>query len=291
MKRTEKQCRVTALHTKANLWSDGARKRSVSGCLEPGEYLGETVARRRFGDYLLTEAVFAPNTVLPRHTHEAATICIVLHGGFRERSKNGDVSGEPGLVLYRPQGHFHSDEFVNANGRTFGLDLAEPIAREQISLNSPTAARLSAELYREFKRDDDCSAAGVEQLSLLLAQEIGRVPARHQASPPKWLSQVRERLTSEYTQSPSLTDLAYGAGVHPVHLSRQFQRFSGCSIAQTVRYLRVQHARKRLLNKDSSIGEAGLDAGFCDQAHFSRAFREFTGMTPGEYLRRNHLSV
>jgi AraC family transcriptional regulator len=266
----------------------------MAGCLEPGEYMGKMVAKRRFGDFLLTEAVFSPNTVLPKHTHEAATICIVLHGGFRERSRHGDVTAEPGLVLYRPQGHHHSDEFVNANGRTFGLDLADDPDRlpsEQIPMNSPTAARLSAELYREFRRDDDCSCAGVHQLVLLLREEIGRIPARQRTSAPGWLASVRERIAAEYQQSPSLTDLAYGAGVHPVHLSRQFQRFSGFSIAQSVRYFRVQHARRRLNDKTMSIGEAGIDAGFCDQAHFSRAFREFIGMTPGEYQRRNRLSV
>ncbi len=41
---------------------------------------------------------------------------------------------------------------------------------------------------------------------------------------------------------------------------------------------------KTLLCGGASICQAALEAGFADQSHFSRRFREFTGATPRQYL-------
>jgi len=43
---------------------------------------------------------------------------------------------------------------------------------------------------------------------------------------------------------------------------------------------------RKLAAGGQPIGDIALDAGFCDQAHFTRAFREFTGTTPAEYRRQ-----
>ncbi len=258
----------------------------MDSCLAPGEYLGATVAKRSFGGLFLTESSFPPNTILDSHVHEAATICLVLQGCFEEQSDRNKTRAEAGLVLYRPEGHRHSDRFLNARGRTLGLDLVGAglhLPQQPITLGTPRIGLLGAQIYREFRRNDECSALAVEELVLLLHDEMTRSLSRVSLQQPKWLRLVKERLAEEYVLHLSLAELAREAGVHPVHLSREFQRFFGCSLGQYVRKLRVEHGRRHLSLPDLSIGEVAQDAGFCDQAHFTRAFKEFIGMTPGEY--------
>jgi AraC family transcriptional regulator len=37
---------------------------------------------------------------------------------------------------------------------------------------------------------------------------------------------------------------------------------------------------------DKPLAEIASEAGFCDQAHFTRTFHKLTGLTPGQYRAR-----
>lgn len=47
--------------------------------------------------------------------------------------------------------------------------------------------------------------------------------------------------------------------------------------------LRVDHAVKRLADREVTLASLALECGFSDQSHFNRVFRKLTGMTPGEF--------
>ena len=67
--------------------------------------------------------------------------------------------------------------------------------------------------------------------------------------------------------------------------SAAFRRRYGCTIGEYVRDLRVQYALHLLETSDTPLGQVALDAGFCDQGHFGRAFKEHTGVSPGKFRR------
>jgi AraC-like DNA-binding protein len=45
-------------------------------------------------------------------------------------------------------------------------------------------------------------------------------------------------------------------------------------------------ARKRLLEPTLTLTEIAAELGYADQAHFTRAFRRWTGESPSGYRRR-----
>jgi AraC-like DNA-binding protein len=51
-----------------------------------------------------------------------------------------------------------------------------------------------------------------------------------------------------------------------------------CRVRRLARVLRLASRRP-----DASLAELALDAGYSDQPHFNREFRELTDMAPGEY--------
>jgi AraC family transcriptional regulator len=81
-----------------------------------------------------------------------------------------------------------------------------------------------------------------------------------------------------------LSELAIEAGVHQVHLARQFRKYFGVTVGEMVRQTRVEFARKRLLRGDSPIVEIAIEAGFAHQAHFTTVFKKLMGVTPRQYF-------
>ncbi len=72
-------------------------------------------------------------------------------------------------------------------------------------------------------------------------------------------------------------------GVHPVHLARTFRRVHRMTFAGYVRQVRIEFARRELAVSGAPLGDIAVAAGFCDQSHFSRLFKRYTGQTPAEY--------
>jgi AraC family transcriptional regulator len=79
--------------------------------------------------------------------------------------------------------------------------------------------------------------------------------------------------------------LAALAGVHPTHLLRTFRRHHGATISNYVRQRRIQRARTEVASAKRPLAVIALDAGFADQSHFTRVFRQAFGETPGQYAR------
>jgi AraC-like DNA-binding protein len=72
-------------------------------------------------------------------------------------------------------------------------------------------------------------------------------------------------------------------GLDRYELARQFRRLLGTSPHRYLVMRRLDRA-KRLLAAGGTLADAALDAGFADQAHFTRHFRKTFGITPGRWL-------
>jgi AraC family transcriptional regulator len=78
--------------------------------------------------------------------------------------------------------------------------------------------------------------------------------------------------------------------VHPTHLARTFRRFHGRSMGDYVTGLRVQHVCRALAQTETALAKIAADAGFVDQSHLTRVFRDALGTTPAKYRRAHRAS-
>lgn len=83
----------------------------------------------------------------------------------------------------------------------------------------------------------------------------------------------------------AIGDLSAAAGVSSTHLAQRFKELIGVT---PKRLARTQRFAATVLAIDPAEpidwGAVAADAGYFDQAHFGHEFREFTGLTPTQYL-------
>lgn len=73
------------------------------------------------------------------------------------------------------------------------------------------------------------------------------------------------------------------------HLERQFQREVGLTPKGFARLRRFQAVAARLASPvPPALAALAIQAGYTDQAHLTREFREFAGTTPGAFWREAH---
>lgn len=91
-------------------------------------------------------------------------------------------------------------------------------------------------------------------------------------------------LRTHVDQTVRLDALAEAAGLDKYRALRIFTAAFGLTPMRYLASLRVERARE-LLARGAGCADAALQAGFSDQAHLTRAFKERLGVTPGFYQR------
>jgi AraC-like DNA-binding protein len=102
----------------------------------------------------------------------------------------------------------------------------------------------------------------------------------------KHVHKALEFIGDEYGNSISLKDVAAHVGLSGCRLAHLVKDFTGKTVLQNIRDVRVRHAQELLEQSSMSCAEVGYQVGFGDQSYFTAHFKKQTGMTPAKYRRR-----
>jgi len=121
-----------------------------------------------------------------------------------------------------------------------------------------------------------------ESRALEVIGEIVRSPSKIAVDRPA-LSRARDYVHDHYRDRMTMGDIASAADLHPVYFGQTFHRETGETVGNYVARLRVRAAADDLCTTGASLADVALDHGFCDQSHFTNAFRRVFGVTPGAW--------
>ena len=239
--------------------------------------------------------------VTPHHQHALSTVTVLLSGAWCEsyRGRQPDVWCQQQGLLVRPAGAPHVDRFGPVGARNMVVEVRdETVAelREQgvrldaVSLwSAPELTRLGRRLAEELTAQGPGVDGVMEGLVFQVFADLGRLQlrgGRRTVTPPAWLARARNMLNDCLADSSlRVSQVARAVNVHPVHLSRVFADHQGCSPAEYLHRVRLDHAL-RLLPTARPLTEVALASGFSDQSHLTRCFRSSFGTTPGAWRRR-----
>lgn len=114
-----------------------------------------------------------------------------------------------------------------------------------------------------------------------IAQRLLASRLRADRAPPGEVAYVLERLRD--TQGAARVEaLAAEVGWSRRHLSARFRDTVGLAPKAVGRLFRVEHAAQRVRAGDR-LADIAYGAGYADQAHFTREFRELVGCAPSEF--------
>lgn len=86
----------------------------------------------------------------------------------------------------------------------------------------------------------------------------------------------------------SVQEVAAASGMGVRRLQRWFRQEVGVGPKQLSRIGRLQRSLPLLADARRKISHVALDAGYADQAHFGREFRQLSGITPARFRAETH---
>lgn len=99
------------------------------------------------------------------------------------------------------------------------------------------------------------------------------------------LERAAEYIREQCTEALKLEDICAAAELSPSYLIRAFKLYYGLTPHAFLVNQRIQFARAQL-RQGELIADVALAAGFADQAHFQRTFKQHFAATPGQYRDR-----
>src|SRR3990167_11106837 len=106
------------------------------------------------------------------------------------------------------------------------------------------------------------------------------------------LKKVIEFIGNHIDDKLTLTQLSDIACFSKYHFHRLFTAYTGLSLQQYIRWLRLKRAAHQLIvDKDRSIINIAIDAGFESHEAFSLAFKQTCGISPSEFRQKSSWQV
>lgn len=235
------------------------------------------------GDFVVKDSVYSPGLRQPRHTHDYSNVTVIAAGEIDEHTAEGSYLARASSVVLKGAGCEHDDRISGFGAKTITIQFAsdsrfgrliEPRAWAWFDRCEVVRAALS--LHTAFRTG---STPSVERAAAALVESV-HAHSRRGVSAPAWIARVRATLDQQYAHSIRFDDLAHALGLHPVYASRAFRRYTGVTMRDYVRDLRMREARRQLASTRREIGAIASFSGFADASHLSRSFTNLLGVTP-----------
>ena len=235
-----------------------------------------------------------------KHRHDTYAVCLTTSGVQAFDYRGAAEISTPGQVVV-----LHPDELHDGHAGTeagFGYRIlyvepalifeavqmlcghacALPFVRRPVTMN----AKLSAAIMSAFQATREPLA--IDSLIVQLAEGLidadpgcTRV-ARLRHLDVAALERARQFLDAERTRVVRSAELEAVTGLTRYDLARQFRVMCGTSPYRYLLMRCLDDAREQIARHQPLV-EVALDAGFADQAHFTRMFKAAFGLTPARY--------
>jgi AraC family transcriptional regulator len=261
--------------------------------LQKGKFYGQTNETIALDGLTLTDTVYTHSKV-DWHYHEHAYFTFILEGTVIEGNKKEVYNCGPGSLLFHnwqePHYNIKPDGFtrgfhVEIEKHWFdGLGLNSDDLQGSLKIANPDSKLLMYKIFRAAKVDADSAGFAAQTL---LAELLSKLCSDDKTcgKNPKWVPLVKEILHDRVADTLNLKYLADTAGVHPVHLSRDFSKYFHCTLSEYTRKLKVEKALSLIASQEQSLTEIAHACGFSDQSHFIRCFKEMNGINPSAHLK------
>lgn len=177
------------------------------------------------------------------------------------------------------------------------------IEKQYSCLINPDHCRINLEMYQVLNDIIHCDRKGifkriyleakVAELLLLQLEQLFKNKSSHLSLPKKdedKIYAVRDFIVNNLNESCSLIDLAHQVGTNEFTLKKGFKELFGTTVFNFWNDMKMEEAKKMLLEGHLNINEISDIIGYKNPRHFSSAFKKKYNLIPSKLKNTNGIS-
>lgn len=238
-----------------------------------------------------------------RHVHEGYAFGVIEKGALAFSYRGEHLVAPAGTVNLVIPGEAHDGQAATPAGWSYRMFYLAPELLEQVVaelfgqarrpffsagvIHDADLARQVSAVHRLLEKQAVMKLERESCVFNLLATFIARY-SEQRAEPGcarqegQAVKLVQEYIEAHYNANISLQDLAQVCHLSSFYLIRVFRQHFGVPPHVFQKQVRIRRA-KEYLAQGHLPAFVALETGFVDQSHFSRQFKQITGLTPGQY--------
>ncbi len=114
-----------------------------------------------------------------------------------------------------------------------------------------------------------------------MIQDVLGLPVQKQLGP------VIDYINEHYTENISSAMLSHKFGHEEAYFCRKFKKHTGLTIMKYIQILRMEKARKLLVETELPVQDIASSCGFTDTAYFNNCFKKLYRITPSKMRQRS----
>lgn len=234
----------------------------------------------------------------PEHLHQQYELLLVLEGSVEVIAENNVWRANAGDLVFIGSETIHAYYSSSASKMLMyaiypqqAPQFAEQLAGAQAlscfvpSVIDDSTVRTLIQDWSAHSPEDGLSLA--LQTNLLLSRVMDALSRQPRPAPirsfPQPLREALSFISNRLPENITMDMLAEHAGVSLYHLSHLFGQTLGLSFSDYNAILRINAARRMLVQTDRSVTEIAQRCGYANNRTFNRNFIRVAGVTPSEY--------
>lgn len=105
-----------------------------------------------------------------------------------------------------------------------------------------------------------------------------------------YVQRLLQMLKEDCGSNMNLSSVADKLGLSSVYLSKIFKHEMGMNYTQYLTDCRMERAKEMLIQENAQVQEIAEALGYSQAHYFSKIFKQYTGLTPSEYMRKKRLN-
>ena len=260
--------------------------------LEDKRFHGLELPLRTFSGAKAVRVVHPDGQDIEEHRHDWPSLTLHALGAADEMYDGGEVRiAGPSAVLH-PAGRPHADRIGQAGLETVSVQfdpawLRRAAAAVHLDQTRCWRGRRVGTASQRLAAAWTCADVPEHVLAQATHDFIAMALTETGEATPAWLDHVSQALEAD--RPPSTQALASVLDLHPAWLARAYRAAVGEGLQDTSRRKRVERAVALLRRTDDPASDIAVAAGFFDQSHMNRGFRQVLGRTPSRVRAEREL--
>ena len=210
----------------------------------------------------------------------AAAATVSMPAPARRAEVRRALSGDSRIVLVvarKALRRLGGDALLAASGERHATTALRTIATSLLAAEVPLGAQESYRLAKAIELL--CEVVRAELAGELLPGHAGGISA----ADTRRLLQARGIIDERCGEKLTLNAISRACGLNRSKLTRGFRELFQCTVGEALAARRLEAAGRLLLTTDLPVSIVGLEAGYLNNASFTRAFGRRYGRTPTDF--------
>jgi AraC family transcriptional regulator len=255
-----------------------------------GNYLGQNSTQVNTSGLIISKSVYNEGQTSNWHFHDNSYLTFILKGGSQEKREHQNFECLPGMLLFYPAKEIHKNNNYTKGSMNLHLefedswykkfDIKETDFQRESIINNPI---LKCNLLNAITSLNAFEKFSTINLETSIINVLTSFNNKENKENPSWVKNIYELLHDETNIDWTLQQLASKLNIHPVTISKNFEKYFHENLGNYIRKLKIQKSIFYLSKKSMGLNEVATKSGFVDHAHFSNIFRKHFGITPSHY--------